>query len=285
MNEEYTVDSMALESAADDAQQAPEQAEGGSPAQENQVLALSELLDAGAEGAEAPQDTQAESGQARSEPPISGGIKGRLLASEQKGHQKGYEEGKAAAEAAWQAERAQYEARLAKLEEYEINEAAQQIAQENNCSIELAKRIARLERGLPAQAAAPAETQPQPPQLRPQPRGADGRFISQGQQAVNERARALYDQAQTIQKATGMDVLAIFNQDESVRLKVSSGEWDFADVAKAYAGQKPQRATPPAIRHPGGSGFAARTFADMTDDQLDEINRRLEEGYVIDMRR
>lgn len=258
------------ESAADDALLAP--AEEAT----DESIALSEALGAAAEG-DKPQDTDASGAAEQGAKPVNSGIKGRLLESERKGHDKGYAEGQAAAQAAWQAEKQQYESRLQRLEEIALKEDARELAKQEGCSEALAMRILRAERGLPAQQEAPA-----------QPRDEKGRFTSNQQPKapdVNERAQQLFDQAKNIQRMGGVDVMALFNENPEIRSKVSSGEMDFYDVAREYGKAEPRKQTPPVTRSGQPGVIAGRSIADLSDDEFDRLNRLLEGGAVIDMRR
>lgn len=253
---ESTVGTDILESAQDDAAQA-----------QDESIAFSEALSDAAEGQQ-PQEAEEQTQGAKA----SGGIKGRLMESERKGHDKGYAEGQAAARAEWETMKADYDARLARLAEYELQHDAEELSKAEGCSVELAKRILRAERGMPT------------PAPKEQPRDAQtGRFVKQESMA-DDRAKTLYEQAQNIKRMSGVDVLAIFNGDSEVRSKVASGEMDFFDVAREY-GQDRRHSTPPVTRS-GQAGIASeRSIKNLSDDEFDRLDRLLAGGASIDMRR
>ena len=247
------------ESVQDDAVQAPE--ETGT-----QTQGISEFLNAAEQEGEQPQDRPAQ--QER----VSGGIKGRLLDSERKG----YDRGKSEAEAAWQAEKAQYEARIQKLMEYEIKDEAKKLAEQEHISEAIAERLIRAERGVPGSA------QPTEPTQSAQPRDAQGRFVSRTQDDSEAYAQKLLDQANTIKRLTGQDMMALYNSDKSIQDRILSREVDFYGLAEEMRGQKQM---PPVVRSANGQANRHRSIADLTDEQFDELDRRLEQGAVFDMRR
>lgn len=265
---------------ANEVAESQESASGEVQASENGVMGLSEIFETSeeetAESTTQPETQEAEASEAEETPKRSeGGIKGRLLESERRG----YDSGKREAETSWSAEKQQMQADLdearRQLNEYKVAERAAQIAKEEKCSMSMATRFARMELNAPA----PQETKPQ--QNRdPQ----TGRFVSSETADVNDRAQFLFDQAQTIKRATGIDVLELFSSDKEVQRMVSSGEKDFADIAKEY-GQKPQKRTPAPVRSSNDGRIVARSFKDMTDEQFDAMQEKLRQGYVVDLRR
>lgn len=260
MVENSSVDTSFEESVQDDAVQAPE--ETG-----NQPQGISEFLNAAEQEGEQPQDRPAQPDR------VSGGIKGRLLDADRKG----YDRGKSEAEAAWQAEKAQYEARIRKLEELEIKEEATKLAEQEHVSVAFAERLLRAERGIPGNA------QPQETHSTEQPRDAQGRFVSRNQQDdSNAYAQTLLDQANTIKRLTGQDMMALYNSRLDIQNRILNREIDFYGLAEEMRGQKQM---PPVVRNANGQTVRHRTIADLSDEQFDELDRRLEQGAVFDMRR
>ena len=245
------------ESVQADAVQAPE---------ENGTTGISEFLSetADQEGSQ-PQDRSAQQDR------VSGGIKGRLLDADRKG----YDRGKSEAEAAWQTEKAQYEARIQQLVEYEIKDEAKKLAAQENISEALAERLIRAERGMPG------SVQPEV-QQNSQPRDERGRFVSPKSDDANAYAQTLLDQANTIKRLTGQDMMALYNSDKSIQDRILSKEIDFYDLAEEM---RTQKRMPPVVRSANGQANRHRSIADLTDDQFDELDRRLEQGAVFDMRR
>lgn len=247
------------ESVQDDAVQAPEE--------NNSPKGISEFLDETEQEGEQPQDRPAQ--QER----MSGGIKGRLLDSERKG----YDRGRSEAEASWQAEKAQYEARLQKLTEYEIKEEAAKLAESEHISVALAERLLRAERGIPGNA------QPMDTPQNEQPRDAQGRFVSRSQQNDSDAyAQTLIEQAATVKRLTGQDLMALYNTDKNVQDRILNREVDFFGLAEEMRDQKKM---PPVVRSSNGQTVRHRSIADLTDEQFDELDRRVEQGAVFDMRR
>lgn len=251
---------------------------GTEQAADNEVMALSEVLGTSEEEADTTvsQDTEETAPVAQ---PKSGGIKGRLLESERKG----YEAGRNAAMAEWQAEKAKMleeaESYKRELNEHKVSEYAAKIAKDEGCSLALATRIARMELGLPAQAQ--ETSQQRDPHT--------GRFVKNEAPAASDNAQAraqfLYDQAETIKRATGFDAMALFGSDPEVQKAVLSGQKDFADIAKEYGGPSQAKRTPSPVRTSGEGQVVARSFKDMTDEQFDALQDKLSHGRYIDLRR
>lgn len=198
------------------------------------------------------------------------GIKGRIQAERSKADKQGYERGKAEALREWEKQKAEYEARLAKYADMELETEAQQLANTEHISIELAKRILRAEKGNVSSTPAPAQPAPQP---------------ASQQSDVEQYARMLYAQAQDIQKQYGFDVMDYYNTNADVKQKVNSREWDFKDVALFAMKQAPtteQKPTPAPIR---SGASPARTgggvdFDSMTPEQFARFNAKLAKGEV-----
>lgn len=264
-----SVDMDFSESVQDDAAQA----------QEESTTAFSDLLN-GSEPEEQNSQDGEQAGGNDEDANLSGGIRGRLMASERKGYTRGQQE----AEARWQQERAQYEERLSRLEELEIKQDAQTLAQQEKISVALAERLIRAERGKPA--AAVQETQQSQQQERP--RDAQGRFVSQQQSRQTQqdaRVQELYQQTRNIQRMTGMDLLSVFNSDEEIQRRIGSGEIDFYDLAREMQQGSTKKRVPPVVPRTSGNTAHANGVMDLSDAQFDRLDRALEEGTVYDMRR
>lgn len=269
--ENQTVEEMQIDSVQDDAA-LDQAADDGAMALSE---ALSELSGGQEEAAESADDTAAEES-AQTEAPVDKGFKGRLNQVERRG----YERGKKEAQDAWQAERAEYEARLAKYAEMELKQEAAQLAKDEGISESIALRLLRAERGIPApkEEALVKESS--------QPRGADGRFVAKQQEqsqpdAVHARAELLMGQAETIKKATGIDVLELFESDPEIKRKVASGEWDFTDVAAAQR-EQPRRRAPGVARTPNGASYNGKSIASMSSDEFRKLDDMLARGYTFD---
>lgn len=273
MTEINTVDTnMSEESVQDDAAQAPMANE-----EETGTVGLTELMEAVEEAEPAQDTTEDDQPEEVHERPVNSGLKGRLNEAEKKGEKRGYDSGYAAAKAEWEAEKAGLADRLAKLEEYELKEAAAQIMKEEGCSESLAMRLARMEKGLPAQ---------QTPQKVQQPRDEAGRFVkADAKDDASARAQELADQARMVHRATGVDVAALFKADEDIQQRIISGEIDFADLAREQLGKPIKKAGPPAVRSSAGQKVKARGFSDLSDEEFDRVQNDIGHGRSVDLRR
>ncbi|MDD3411578.1 MAG: hypothetical protein PHY12_12305 [Eubacteriales bacterium] len=269
-----TVDVTQTESAPDDAAQAPETQQD-----DDGATALSELLASSAEQTEETPAEQQDEPDEREDAPENKGLKGRILAAEKKGEKRAQARitELETAQAQWQKEKSEYEQRLSKYQEMELQQEAAALAKEENISEKLALRLLRAEKGVKA------------PETPAQPRDASGRFArtettqeAQSAPDVSDRAAQLMEQAKLIRKMGGPDVLQIFQQNDEVKNRVASGEWDFADVANHYADH--QRAPAP-VRTANAGRVQGIDMEHVTDEELDKINDYLKHGGRIDMRR
>lgn len=198
------------------------------------------------------------------------GIKGRIQAERSKADRQGYERGRAEALREFEKQKADYEARLAKFAEMELATEAQQLANTEHISIELAKRILRAEKGNVGSTPAPAQPTVQQPASQ--------------QSDVEQYARMLYAQAQDIQKQYGFDVMDYYNSNADVKQKVNSREWDFKDVALFAMRQAPtteqKKPTPAPVRSgaPRASKAGGLDFATMSDEDFDKFNAKVSRG-------
>lgn len=242
--------------------------------------------------ADSPQDTTAgeNANQEHSETTetpaseVPKGIKGRIQAAEAKADARGYERGRTEAMREWETTKAEYEQKLAKYAEMELENDAKELAAKEKCSVDLAKRLLRMERGMTKPAAEKEESAKESAPTR----DAKGRFVSRENDAgtdVQARAQALYDQAQAVQKSTGIDVLELFQTDAEVKRAVVSGEKDFKDIAleRLAGGNKGARKPAPKPVSSGGAEAQSRvySFKNMTDEEFDRFNRRLDQGAVV----
>lgn len=177
---------------------------------------------------------------------------------------------------------ARYEEMLAPIRESVLERQANElVAQGEFKSLERAKEYLRLKGGMPT-----PEAKTEPVQQQPA-RDAQGRFApakeeAQGDAATRARADMLAKQAQKIKKNRGVDVMDMFNADDSVKQRVLSGEWDFYDVAEAMSST---RSTPSAMRTPNGGAVSGVSIAGMTDEQFARLQANLAAGRTYDMRK
>lgn len=167
--------------------------------------------------------------------------------------------------------RAEFESTLAPIRESMMErEADQLMAAGEFKSRERALEYVRMKAGLPGVAQQPVQPQqqaPQQPQIDPE---------------VRARANLLEKQAEKIKANHGFDVMAEFNNNNEVRQKILSGEWDFYDVAEAMSGRP---SAPRLVRTPGGAGLSGKmSIDDMSDAQFERLQQNLRAGKTYDAR-
>ena len=251
MAENLPVENNILESVPDDAAQAQDNA-----------AELSEITETAAEQPQAPAQNEA---QPAKEP---GWIKQRVNAAVERAVADAVAKTKAEMESA-------YQAQLRPLRDSIIErEADDLVANGQIKDREMALSYARMKHGV-FDAPAPA---PQEAAVRPtasQPRDEQGRFASQDSD-VQARANMLAAQARAITAAGGPDVMKAYREDENVRNRVLSGEWDFSDVAQAL--REPARSVPTPVRAANGQQVSRGAIAAMTDEEFDRLNAEIRRG-------
>lgn len=166
------------------------------------------------------------------------------------------------------------------LREYWLNQEADKLVDSGKITDrDLAIEYLRNKEGVPA---------PQP--AAPQPRDEKGRFTPSTPEVPNElqqRANELFTQAKTLQKVTGVDVLALYRSNAEYAAKINSGEWDMADVLSAHTAVSGSSGVAPLVRSPNGAGagLGGVSIGSMTSDQFSKLNEMLERGGRIDMRK
>lgn len=124
----------------------------------------------------------------------------------------------------------------------------------------------------------------------PQNRDENGRFASNEDASVKAKANELYQQAMTIQRVTGVDVMGIYQSDAAVQENVLSGKWDFQDVYR-FAGKNteepvnPQRKNPSVVRSSNGVDMNSVSVRKMSDSEYRKMDEYLAKGGKVDMRR
>ena len=167
--------------------------------------------------------------------------------------------------------RAEFERQMAPYREHMLNIEAQELVRSGKVKdLDTAKELVRYRQG-----------QPQPLPLTEQPRNAQGQFAPQQEQqdpAIAARLDMLKHQANRIKEQRGIDVISEFQNNEEVKQKIVSGEWDFYDAAEAMS--KPQKKKPTApMRSPNGaSGSEKSTIASMTDEQFEKLEKKIKGG-------
>ena len=195
-------------------------------------------------------------------------------APEQPRKEPGYLAGKRAEwEAAHRAEMDELRGQITVLQDYFVQQEADKlVASGKIADREMAMEYLKLRGG-----------QPQPVMqqaTQSQPRDELGRFTTQ-QPEAQQRARDLYTQSQAIKRATGVDVMAIYNTDPEIRNRVLNGEMDFADVYETVK----QPAPPPSpVRSSNGAGTRNVSIGKMSDAEFDRLNAMMAKGAKIDVR-
>jgi len=182
-------------------------------------------------------------------------------------------------EAEHRAEMDELRGQLGTLREYFINQEADKLVADGKISDrEMALNYLRMQQGLPV-------TQTIPNQTPAQPRDSSGRFVAAQPQMddAQQRAQVLVDQATMLKRATGVDVMAIYNTNPQARQMIISGAGDFADVLAAY-GQEPAAQAPAPIRSSNGMGLGNVDFSKMSSSQLQKVNELIQSGVKIDVR-
>lgn len=196
------------------------------------------------------------------EPKEAGWIKTRI--------QKGVEKELAAVEARL---RAEYEAQLAPMRDAYMQQQVDQLVSSGKITDrDMALEYLKLGGGKTTNQIQQA--------TQSQPRDEFGRFTAQ-QPEAQQRARDLYTQSQAIKRATGVDVMAIYNTDPEIRNRVLNGEMDFADV---YETTKQPAPPPSPVRSSNGAGTRNVSIGKMSDAEFDRLNAMMAKGAKIDVR-
>lgn len=179
---------------------------------------------------------------------------------------------------------AAFEAQMAPMREYMMNQEAQELVRSGKVKdLETAKELVRYRQGQPQQAA--------PAQQAEQPRNAQGQFTSRQAQAqptsdpaTQARIDMLQHQADRIKAGNGPDVIAEFKNNKDIQQKVINGDMDFYDVAEQM--RQPARRKPPApMRSPNGaSGMNPNAIDTMSDEQFDRMEKNIKKGARYSLR-
>lgn len=168
--------------------------------------------------------------------------------------------------------RAEYDAKIAPLVEKMLDQEARDLVRQGEFkNLDRAKEYLRLKQG---QGSSPA------PAADERPRDGQGRFTSESDMQIKVRAQLMAKQATKIKESRGIDVLAEYYNNEDVKKKVVSGEWDMYDVADNMNKRKSSRPKAPApMRSPNGvTGTKLNAIDTMSDEQFDKLEKRIKEG-------
>jgi hypothetical protein len=139
-------------------------------------------------------------------------------------------------------------------------------------SRERALEYVRLKGGVP-------QTPPQAPQETPA-RDAQGKFVSKDE--TESRAQILWAQAKAIKAATNIDVMEAYRSDPSVRQRILNGA-DFSEIVPELIGEPKQPPAP--MRSPNNAVPPKRGPLELSSEELERLDRNLERGVRVDMRR
>lgn len=269
LDTEKTVEVTQSDSVSVDAVQ--DQATDSTPNDLEQFLMAEE---AEAHEADAQEVTEAETVQAdKADNEVPKGIKGRIQAAEAKADKRGYDRGRDEAMREFESYKQQMAEAFKELEEFKLERDAKKLAEQEHCSIGLAKRILRAEKGV-----APAQETP----VNVPARDEKGRFTANAGDEVQRRAEDLMKQAQSIKTAYGADVLETFRNDKAVQEKVGSGEWDMRDVyihmLKSEKQTKPNNTVRPVRSGGGQNTYSAKGIRDLSSKGFDALNESIRKG-------
>lgn len=173
--------------------------------------------------------------------------------------------------------RAEYESQFAPLRERLYEMEAQELVRSGKVKdLETAKELVAYRNGQPK--AAP-QASPGDDQLRDD----KGRYASREDAATSAQISMLQHQADQIKSRGGPDVIAEFQSNEEVRKAVIKGEMDFYDVAEKMKSRK--RPPSPSRTPNGANSYGPTTIENMTDEQFARMDKMLDEGVRIGMKR
>lgn len=166
---------------------------------------------------------------------------------------------------------AKLEAALAPFREQQIESQARELVRTGAVKdLETAKELVRYRQNQPQPQAQPTPSV--------QPRNDKGQFTPRRDPETQARVDLLAHQADRIKERQGIDVTKAFMENEDIKEKVVSGEWDFYDVAD-HLRRQPKRKTSAPMRSPNGAdGANVSTIATMSDEQFRRLDKSLDEG-------
>lgn len=177
-----------------------------------------------------------------------------------------------------------YEAQLAPLREENYRREAEKLVSDGEFkAFDRALEYVKLKAGAPLERAEKGQNEASGTEDKP--RDEKGRFAKPD--ADTERyAQRLVDQARDILDVTGVDVMALYNNDPEVKKKINSREWTFADVYKAakQGGQGGEPGIPSPVRSSNGFAIGNLSVSRMSDNQFDKFDDFLAKGGRVDMR-
>ena len=98
---------------------------------------------------------------------------------------------------------------------------------------------------------------------------------------IQAKADVLAQQAHKIMNASGVDVMAAYNENAEIQQKVASGEWDFYDV-RDYLQNK--RNPPSPARSSNGAHTEKASIKNMSESQWKALQKNLAQGKRYNLR-
>jgi hypothetical protein len=175
---------------------------------------------------------------------------------------------------------AYFEKQIAPLREAQLNRDADDLVKQGEFkSRERALEYLRLKQGVP------------PVQQTQEKQREEAPVKPLRDPALQARAEMLMKQAEKIMAKTGVDVMAVFNSDISVRQKVSANEWDFYDIADSIKSQpaKPvsehtqaKAEIPPPMRTSNNAAPQSKGVRDLSPEEFVRFKQRVKtEGWRV----
>ena len=197
------------------------------------------------------------------------GIKGRILAAETKAEKRGYDKARAEAQKEWELKEAQYAAELAEYREFKFNEEAKAFAKKENCSLEIARRLLRAEKGIvsPVSSEKPVQTS----------KTDDTPVLS------DERKAQLNGQIDSIKNKYGIDVMKSVTEEDAQAIFAGTMDlWEVAIRSMSSSAEKQTTSAPKPVKG-GGSSTSVKggmDFSTMSDEDFDRFQAKIARGAV-----
>ena len=172
---------------------------------------------------------------------------------------------------------AQFEAQMAPIREQALNAEAQELVRSGKVKdLETAKELVRYRQGQP-QAAKQGDGS--------QPRNQQGQFQQKEDPATKAQIQMLRHQAARIKENGGPDVTNAFLDNEDIKRKVVSGEWDFYDVAEHLKKGGAKKKAPAPMRSPNrASGMSPNAIDTMSDEAFERMEKNIGKGARYSLR-
>lgn len=97
-----------------------------------------------------------------------------------------------------------------------------------------------------------------------------------------ERALVLFTQAATIKAVTGVDVMAMYQQDEQVRERILSGALDFIGLYHE-TNNNVRNSAPTVVRSSNGNMHHDVSVRNMSESQFKKLDEMLKSGQTVSL--